>query len=70
MKLVKLTENRYINPEFVTAVSIDFYGSDGDCAVVVNLSDGNGFYVASGLTQDEAEKLLQETVDKLTEAQS
>ena len=66
MKLVKLTNRWHVNPEFVTAVTMDFFNSDGYCSVVVNLNDGNGFFVAKDLTQDEAEKILQETIAKLT----
>ena len=69
MKLVNLTNNQHVNPEDVTSISINFYSSeDGHCAVEVHLSDGSGVYVANECTCAEAEKIVQETITKLMEA--
>ena len=68
MKLVYLAEGIYVNPEFVSSVCIDCCPCTcGYLSIAVNV-DGKHLYIAIDLTRDEAEKILQETVDKLTAA--
>ena len=61
MKLIKIDEENYANPEYVECVRID----DDAPIVYVGFNDGTELYLPEFETRDEARKFIVELVERL-----
>ena len=66
MKLVKLTEDRYVNPKFVAGAFLRCGVTGWSVKILTTFNEEVA--VVDSLTEDEAQKLLGEITDKLTAA--